>query len=147
MKSLLLGSALLVMFVFAAGAQPYSINWFKVAGGGGTSTGGSYSLSGTVGQQDAGKMTGGQYGLVGGYWSVISVVPTTDSPQLNIRLTTTNTAVVYWQSPSSGFILQQKTNVTDLNWITAPQVVTDDGTNRSIVVNPPAGRLFYRLKK
>ena len=35
-------------------AQPYSIDWFKIAGGGGTSTGGNYSLSGTIGQHDAG---------------------------------------------------------------------------------------------
>jgi hypothetical protein len=27
-------------------AQSYSINWFKVAGGGGTSTGGAYQVSG-----------------------------------------------------------------------------------------------------
>jgi hypothetical protein len=29
-----------------AHAQSYSINWFKVAGGGGTSTGGTYQVSG-----------------------------------------------------------------------------------------------------
>ena len=39
--------------------QPYSIDWHKVAGGGGTSTGSFYSMSGTIGQADAsGPMTG-----------------------------------------------------------------------------------------
>jgi hypothetical protein len=146
MKTIFLSAAALLLLTLTASAQ-YSIDWFKVAGGGGTSTGGNYSLSGTVGQADAGAMTGGPYGIVGGYWAIISVVPTTASPPLRIRLTGTNTAVVYWPSPSSGFILQQKTNVTDINWITAPQSVNDDGTWRSIVVNPPTGRLFYRLKK
>jgi hypothetical protein len=31
-----------------ASAQSYSIDWYKIAGGGGTSTNGQYSLSGTV---------------------------------------------------------------------------------------------------
>ena len=40
-------------------AQSYSIDWFKVSGGGGTSTGGTYQVSGTIGQPDAsGAMTG-----------------------------------------------------------------------------------------
>ena len=34
-------------------AQNYSIGWWKVAGGGDTSTNGQYSLSGTIGQHDA----------------------------------------------------------------------------------------------
>ena len=44
---------------FSASAQSYSINWYKVAGGGGTSTNAQFSLSGTIGQPDAsGAMTG-----------------------------------------------------------------------------------------
>jgi len=34
-------------------AQQYSIDWSTIDGGGGTSTGGDYSLSGTIGQPDA----------------------------------------------------------------------------------------------
>jgi len=46
--------------------NPYSINWYKIAGGGGTSTGGTYQVSGTIGQPDAsGAMTGGNYSLTG----------------------------------------------------------------------------------
>ena len=41
-------------------AQTYSIAWYKISGGGGTSTNGQYALSGTIGQHDAGTaMTGG----------------------------------------------------------------------------------------
>src|SRR5258706_14955898 len=57
--SLLLFSAALVH------AQSYAIDWFTLDGGSGTSTGGEYSVSGTVGQQDAGVMSGGEYSLVG----------------------------------------------------------------------------------
>ena len=61
----------------AAYAQPYSINWYTIDGGGGTSTGGAYTLSGTIGQPDAGTMTGGVYTLAGGFWAGIgSSIPT-----------------------------------------------------------------------
>jgi len=50
-------------------ADDYDISWSTIDGGGGTSTGGNYSLSGTIGQPDAGTMTGGDYALAGGFWS------------------------------------------------------------------------------
>ena len=51
MKKLFLLCGLLV--VSLAWAQQYSVDWYKVAGGGGTSTNGQYSVSGTIGQPDA----------------------------------------------------------------------------------------------
>jgi hypothetical protein len=50
-----------------------SIPWFTIDGGGGTSTGGGFTLSGTIGQPDAGvTMTGGGFSLVGGFWPAFS---------------------------------------------------------------------------
>ncbi len=139
---------LLLAICLDALAQSYSIDWFKIAGGGGTSTGGIYSVSGTIGQHDAGgPMTGGNYSLTGGFWSLLSVVQTPGSPTLKIFLTTTNTAVVYWPSPSTGFVVQQNTTVGGTNWTGVPETVNDNGTNRFIIVNPPAGHRFYRLIK
>jgi hypothetical protein len=46
----------------------YDISWWTVDGGGGTSTGGSYTLSGTAGQSDAGVLVGGPYALTSGFW-------------------------------------------------------------------------------
>jgi hypothetical protein len=57
----------------AALAQP-AINWFTIDGGGGTSTGGGFTLSGTIGQHDAGQpMTGGGFTLTGGFWPAFVV--------------------------------------------------------------------------
>jgi len=129
-------------------AQNFSIDWFTIDGGGGTSTGGVYSLSGTIGQPDANPqpLIGGNFALVGGFWSLFAV-QTPGAPLLSIRLTTTNTALVSWPSPSTGFILQQNADLNTSNWVTAPQAVADDGTNRRILVNPPTGNRFYRLFK
>ena len=56
----------------AARAEPasgYEISWYTVDGGGGTSTGGAYTLDGTIGQPDAGSQSGGAYVLAGGFWA------------------------------------------------------------------------------
>jgi len=60
----------------AAMAQPFSIDWFTVDGGGGSSTGGAFTLSGTIGQSDAASnptLTGGTFELTGGFWPVSNV--------------------------------------------------------------------------
>jgi hypothetical protein len=52
-----------------AGGPDYDLSWNTVDGGGGTSTGGTFELAGTIGQPDAGgPLTGGNFELVGGFW-------------------------------------------------------------------------------
>jgi hypothetical protein len=140
---------LLLISAVCVRSQSYSIDWFTIDGGGGTSTGGVYSVSGTMGQPDATAtpMSGGNFSLTGGFWSVLGVDQTPGAPLLTIRLTTTNTAVISWPSPSTGFNLEQNVNLGMTNWTTPPEPVTDDGTNKFIIINPPGGERFYRLYK
>jgi hypothetical protein len=136
-----------LLLVSAASAQNYSIDWSVIGGGGGTCTAGVYSVSGTIGQHDAGgPMTNGNFSLTGGFWSLYAV-QTPGAPVLGIKLTTPNTAMVYWPSPSTGFNLQVNTNLATTNWVTPAGSVTDDGTIKYIMVNPPGGNRFYRLLK
>jgi hypothetical protein len=47
----------------------YDLTWNSIDGGGYMfSTGGGYSLGGTMGQPDAGLLSGGGYTLAGGFW-------------------------------------------------------------------------------
>jgi hypothetical protein len=141
------GTVLLMAGLFTARAQNYSLDWHKISGGGGTSAGGVYSLSGTIGQHDAGGTSaGGNFSLTGGFWSFLAV-QTPGDPLLAIRITRTNSVMVFWPSPSAGFSLQQNTNPGTTNWVAPAQSVNDDGTNRFIIVNPPAGNRYYRLIK
>jgi hypothetical protein len=143
--SLVLGFWCLVLLSSSAHAQ-YSIDWFTLDGGGGTSTGGVYSVSGTIGQHDAGgPMTGGNFSLTGGFWALYAV-QTPGAPVLSINFTTTNTAMVYWTSPATGYNLQVNTNLATTNWATPAEGVTDNGTIKFIIVNPPTGNRYYRLK-
>jgi len=142
---------LLLVGVLAAPAllhAQYSIDWSTIDGGGGTSTGGVYSVTGTIGQPDAGTMSGGNYTLQGGFWGVITAVQTPGAPLLTIFRTTTNTVVVSWPSPSTEWTLQQNTNsVSSVNWSNVTSGIQEDGTARTLIVNPPTGNRFYRLNK
>jgi hypothetical protein len=114
-------------------AQQYSIDWYKIAGGGGTSTGSVYSVSGTIGQPDAGgAMSGGNFSVTGGFWSLIAVVQTAGAPLLTITHSG-NSVIISWPSPSTGFVLQQNSNLATTNWTTSG-VISDDGTNKSITI-------------
>lgn len=144
---LLLAAMLLGFELNSLRAQTFSIDWFTIDGGGGTSTGGVYSVNGTIGQQDAGvAMTGGNFSVTGGFWSLFAL-QTPGAPVLTIKLTGTNTAVVSWPSASAGFGLQQNTNLATANWTVPLETITDNGTVKFIIVNPPSGNRFYRLVK
>jgi hypothetical protein len=129
-------------------AQTYSIDWHKIAGGGGTSTGGVYAVSGTIGQPDtSGALTGGNYSLTGGFWSLISVVQTLGAPTLAITHAGSG-VIVSWPSASAGWKLQVNTNgLNPADWSDVTDTIQDDGTTKTLTVNPPTGNRFYRLFK
>lgn len=130
----------------SAFAQTYSIDWSTIEGGGGTSTGGVYTVSGTIGQPDAGRLSGGNYAVDGGFWGFIAAVASPGSPMLSIARTPTNSVAVSWPFPSTGFVLQVNTNgINTANWSNVLTVPLDDGTSRTVIVNPPVGNRFYRL--
>jgi hypothetical protein len=120
--------------------QSYSIDWYKVAGGGGTSTGGTYQVSGTIGQPDAsGAMTGGNYSLTGGFWALYAV-QTPGAPTLTITYVG-NEAIVSWPPSVTGWTLQTNNNLSNGTWGNYPGQVV----NNSVTNSPPKGNLFFRL--
>jgi hypothetical protein len=141
-KSFILGLALwLVPLVLPA--QTYSIDWHKVAGGGGTSTGGVYSVSGTIGQYDAGGLlTNGVYSLTGGFWALPIAVQTANAPTLAILPAAPGWAAISWTPATPGFVLQETTSLSPSNWINSPSGATNPITVPAV---PPAK--FYRLHK
>jgi hypothetical protein len=130
----------------SANGQQYAIDWYKIAGGGGTSTGGVYSVSGTIGQHDAGlAMSGGNYTVTGGFWSLLAVVQTPGAPLLTITHSGDN-MIVSWPVSPGGFTLQQNGNMANAAGWSAygGTVSTTNGVN-SITLTPPGGNLFFRL--
>lgn len=145
MKTLLV-SCLITFCAFAASAQ-YAIDWFTIDGGGGASSGGNYSINGTIGQPDAGAMNGGPYALVGGFWSGVDTVGVATRPQLSIRFGTGNTVVLSWPNPSTGYVLQQTANmngpVGDWTDMTLTPIV--NGPSKEVTLQAAGPFFLFRL--
>jgi hypothetical protein len=125
----------------------FDLSWSIVAGGGGTSTGGVFKVSGTIGQSDAGKMSGGNYALDGGFWGSVAAVQSPSAPQLTMARSGVN-VIISWPSPSTGFVLQQNSGVTNpTGWSNFTDTVSDNGTTKSVTLSPTTGPRFYRLKQ
>jgi hypothetical protein len=137
-------AVILLLSLCVAFAQSYTIDWYKVSGGGGTSTGGTYAITGTIGQHDAGgPMTGGNYSLTGGFWALIFVVQTPGAPPLFIGHSG-NTVTVFWQA-LSGWTLHQNSNLANANgWTLNTSWTASNGTNY-LSLTSPTGNLFFRL--
>ena len=70
------------------------------------------------------------------------------NPKLSIARTTTNTIVVAWPSSSTEFVLQENTNnVGSVNWSNVLTLPADNGTTKTIIINPQTGSRLYRLFK
>jgi hypothetical protein len=50
-------------------AEMLTIDWWSADGGGNRSGSGAYVVEGTIGQMDAGALSGGSFTLAGGYWA------------------------------------------------------------------------------
>ena len=147
-KPLPIFGVLLILFAVTSSirAQSYSVDWHKIAGGGGISTNAVYSVSGTIGQPDAsGAMSGGNYSVTSGFWSLINVLQTPGAPTLYISHSG-NSVTIYWQDVA-GWNLAQSGNLTTpfRGWSTSSSPTLSNGTNYLTLVNP-AGNLFFRLK-
>src|SRR5437899_9475841 len=74
-RLMVLGTACVALLgVPRAVAQPYDMGWFTIDCGGQASAAGELEVFGSVGQPDAGLLTGGGFELSGGYWTVIDAV-------------------------------------------------------------------------
>jgi hypothetical protein len=138
---LLLLCLLISIFCPLASAQTYTIDWHTIDGGGGTSTGGVYSVSGTIGQPDAGAMSGGNFSVTGGFWSLFAV-QTPGAPTLTVVPATPGNATISWTPATPGFILQETISLSPTNWVNSPS-----GSTNPIVVPAALPTKFYRLLK
>src|SRR5213596_878666 len=106
MKKNLLSVLACALFLPVLANAQYAIDWFSLDGGGGASSGGSFTLTGTIGQPDAATLSGGNYTLQGGFWPGIVVPAIGEAPALFIQLSSAS-IIILWSPTSSGFSLEQ----------------------------------------
>ena len=102
------GYRVVFVAVLLCGLSPalaqYSIPWWKIGGGGGTSAGGGFSITGSIGQFDAdGPMFSDRYSVSGGFWALPVAVQVAGAPTLHIAKAAPGFAVVWWTPPSTSY--------------------------------------------
>ena len=138
----------LVTFVPSPSAfAQYSIQWHTIDGGGGTSTGGDYSLSGTVGQPDAGTMSGGDFALSGGFWSLLAVVENPAAPNLTIYRNAPGSVVISWPASSIGWSLERNTDLGTDDWSAVGSAPVEVGDGLQVTLPALDSADYYRLAK
>ncbi len=123
--------------------QPYAIESFTVDGGGGTSTGGNYTITGTIGQPDAsgGVQKGGNFTLEGGFWPGLAVVPIPDGPTLAI-VSQSDAVRLSWIPATPGYVLEQSESLSQDTWSSAPS-----GSQNPVTIQVGERTRFFRLVK
>jgi hypothetical protein len=143
-RALMLAASIWALLTFGAmsvaTAQPYAVGRFTINGGGGTSGGGNYILSGTVGQPDTGTLTGGSFTVEGGFWPGFVVPSTNGGPTLFVQLFG-NGLIISWSPAVTGFVLEQTESLTSPSWSAAPT------GNPTVPIPASNGTRFYRLRK
>lgn len=129
----------MAMLAMAALAQ-YAIKWSTIDGGGGTASGGSFVLRGTIGQPDAANSAGGDFAMQGGFWVPVAV-QVAGAPWLNIVSVGGTTVVVSWTPDTPGWILQE-TSILPTNWVNSASGITNP-----VSIPTTEAAKFYRLKK
>jgi len=141
MKSILLSTLLLTSI---ASAQNFSVDWFTVDGGGGSSAAGAFSVNGTAGQPDAGTMRVGAFSVVGGFWSF-----TSDTLSLAVSNSPAG-VVVYWNRPALNWVLDESPVLLSAPphpWTQVAFPYQTNATHIYVTIPAPAANKFYRLRK
>ncbi len=66
---------------------------------------------------------------------------------VSLRVARSNAScTISWPSPSTGFVLQQNSNLGTTNWTNSSFTINDDGATKSVTNLPLTGALFFRLR-
>jgi len=120
--------------IFNAGGMTTVANWSSITGNTASGTGSDVQNSGVL-YLDNTSTIGILYGN-----------PAISEPSPRISLTPSNTIVISWLYPSTGWSLQQNSDLATTNWVTPTNTVANDGTNNFIIAPRTLNKLFFRLK-
>jgi hypothetical protein len=133
--------------ILSGHAQSLAIDWYTIESGGGTSASGAFSLTGTIAQPDAGAMSGENYTLAGGFWSIMAAVQTPGAPTLTIRRAG-NSVEISWPAAVMDFVLEATPTLSGtVLWsgVSEPPNVVD--AQQVVTVPLAPGNRFFRLHK
>jgi len=141
----------LVCPALAGAAESLSIDWYIVDGGGSTSAG-EFTLSGTVGQPDAGALiaSGYDFAIFGGYWGQLGdVIPVpAERPVLSISFANANSLLLSWPASQTGYLVQKRrADAQSWNDLASIPVVVGNEYQVTLSFTPADAPTYFRVRK
>lgn len=137
--------AVLLGSVRVALAQEFSIEAYSIEALGATSSGGEFTLSGSVGPSEPVRMTGGEFTLEGGFWALITAIQTPGLPRLIVEWTPNQLVRVAWSADYPDFQLQQSASLPSGVWTAVTNAPVAVPGQWEVLLPPSQGQNFYRL--
>ena len=139
------------VWLFAAGvaqAQTFTVDYFVLSGGGGTSTNGPFSLTGTIGMPESGpRLAGGPYTVDGGFWSVAVAIQMPAAPLLSVTRSS-GAVAISWPASSAAFVLEATGSLAaPIAWQPVGQTPVIVGPDNTVTLAASPGSKFYRLRQ
>lgn len=133
--------------VLSAYAQTPAVERHVVAGGGGVSGGGRFTITGAVGQAVAAPaMDGGSFAVQGGFWSRYIVFQTPGAPRLTIKRVGANVEISWPANGATGYSLQKTTALGGAAvWMNDTAAVALSGGINKVMIPVRPGNHFFRL--
>ncbi len=136
-------------------AQQFSVTGHVAAGGGGTSQGSGFAITGTIGQADAApRLQNGCWSVDPGFWGAYATINTPGAPVLRVRLTSFSTVRVSFTPGCGDWVLQWaatlNTEPPATAWADDPPselVPVGDELVRDFHMPSWGPRLFFRLRQ
>lgn len=129
----------------AQSAGPYQLDWSTVDGGGGSSSSGRYRVTGSIGQPDAGQLSGGHYLVEGGFWCELPVVLNDGDVLLKIRRApAVGYAELYWPIDVNSFAVEAANSLTSADWQLISEACVESATDHIVTV-PISSYRYFRL--
>lgn len=144
LESILVASVLAILVPLAS--ADIQLPWASLDGGGGSSGGSTFAISGTIGQFDAGRHSGGNYSVEGGFGNHVEkwLEPL---PGLTISHSGSN-ILITWPLPATGFRLEWSSEPDKTApWTAVASPYATNATHISHSEPLTGGPRFYRLKK
>jgi hypothetical protein len=148
LRTLAAGLMTLASLSFGQSGHPFELSWSAIAGSGGQSSGGPFSISGTLGQAGAGVLDGGNYSCLSGFWAITRAIQEPGAPLLRITRGGQE-MILSWPDPSTGFELQETSALvgSPLPWTSVGQAPTVVNGEKQVRLPAAGEHRFFRLRK
>jgi hypothetical protein len=132
-------------------AGGFAVDQGSFTGGGGSGSGGRFSVAGSVQPMAPPTLRSSTYTISGGFWSAATLVQTPGAPALTVKREDNSGLLAFsWAATADGYAFEESPTLTGpvIPWTAvSPQGLQTNGITISISIPVQPGTRFFRLRK